>query len=444
MRSFVVSVVAIASLLAVPAFADSARIQQIRIAVKQAQTRIALDLTRAAEHKLFTLSNPDRVVIDIRPGRFASSALPLPKGAGAVKRIRGANRNDGTVRVVLDLEHPVRTRSFVLPPDERHGNRLVVDLEPLDARPSTARKTPKLAPARGRDIVVAIDAGHGGHDPGARGARGAREKDITLQISRRLAAEVDAQPGMRSFLTRRDDTYVPLRERMERARRANADVFVSIHADAFRDRRVRGATVYVLSEKGASDEASRRLAERENAAGTVGGVKLTGKDPTLASVLMDLSQNASLSASVDVGDEIMKEMGEFARLRKRKVQQAPFLVLKSPDVPSILVETAFVSNPDDERNLTSPRYQQRLAEAMLAGLRSYFYTNPPPGTLVASRVQAGAIPSEREYVIQRGDTLSEIADRYHISVRHIRAANKLRNDRIRVGQVLKIPGSQDI
>ncbi|HHQ14271.1 MAG TPA: AMIN domain-containing protein, partial [Chromatiales bacterium] len=431
-------------LLAMPAFAGPAQIQQVRIAVKQEQTRIALDLTRAAEHKLFTLSNPDRVVIDIRPGRFASSALPLPDGTGAVKRIRGANRNDGSVRVVLDLDQPVRTRSFVLPPDERHGSRLVVDLQPLDARPPTVRKAPKLAPARGRDIVVAIDAGHGGHDPGARGVRGAREKDITLQISRRLAAEVDAQPGMRSFLTRRNDTYVPLRDRMERARRANADVFVSIHADSFRDRRVRGATVYVLSEKGASDEASRRLAERENAAGTVGGVKLTGKDPTLASVLMDLSQNASLSASVDVGDEILKEMGEFARLRKRKVQQAPFLVLKSPDVPSVLVETAFVSNPDDEKNLTSPRYQQRLAEAILAGLRRFFYQNPPPGTLVASRVQSGAVPSEREYVIRRGDTLSEIADRYHISVRHIRAANKLRNDRIRVGQVLKIPGPQDI
>jgi N-acetylmuramoyl-L-alanine amidase len=217
-----------------------------------------------------------------------------------------------------------------------------------------------------------------------------------------------------------------------------------VHADSFRDRKVRGTTVYVLSNKGASDEASRRLAERENAADLIGGVSLVDKDKTLASVLLDLSQNASLSASIDVGDEILDELGEFARLRKREVQQAPFLVLKSPDVPSVLIETAFISNPEDERNLTSAAYQQRLAGAILDGVRDYFYTNPPPGTQVAQLASSGQRPIERQYVIRSGDTLSEIASRYNVSLRHIRSANNLRDDRIVVGQVLRIPQSQDI
>ena len=424
------------------AAADSARVEHVRLAAQEGRTRLALDLSRAVEHKVFTLSNPERVVVDIRPARFAAQALPLPNGTGAVKRVRGANREDGSLRVVLDLAQPMRPRSFVLAPDGRYGDRLVVDLEPA------AATTPvKIAPAAGtaaRDLVVAVDAGHGGKDPGARGARGAREKDITLEISRRLADTINVERGMSAVLTRRNDAFVPLRERMERARRAKADLFISIHADAFRDRKVRGATVYVLSQKGASDEASRRLAERENAAVLIGGVDLDKKDPTLASVLLDLSQNASLSASIDVGNEVLEEIGEFARLRKRKVQQAPFLVLKSPDVPSILVETAFISNPQDERNLKSTRYQQRLADAIVAGIRDYFYANPPPGTTIARLAANGPPPRDRQYVIRRGDTLSGIAYRYNVSVRNIRTANNLRSDRIRVGQVLRIPSAQGI
>ncbi len=433
--------------------AAAVSIDNVRIAAKDSQTRVALDLSGSVEHKVFSLppaaGKPSRVVIDIKSARIAPKVLPFPSGRGAVTRIRGANRPDGSVRIVLDLQHAAQSRSFMLAPNADRGDRLVVDLErdPAGTSANTSRSSPPAAPTKSepvgqRDLVIAVDAGHGGKDPGARGPKGTREKDVVMQIARRLAAEIDAESGMRAFMTRKGDEFVTLRSRMERSRAAAADLFVSIHADAFRDRRVRGTTVYVLSDKGASDEASRRLAERENAADLIGGVSLTDKDPTLASVLLDLSQNASLSSSIDVGDEILDELGAFAKLRKRQVQQAPFLVLKSPDVPSVLIETAFISNPQDESNLNSTGYQKRLATAILAGVRNYFYTNPPPGTRVAQLAKAGA-PAPREYVIRRGDTLSEIATRYKVSLRNIRAVNKLRNDRIVVGQVLRIPGPTD-
>ncbi len=457
-------------LLGWPALAAPAQIENVRIAARDQQTRLAIDLSRALDHKVFTLANPHRVVIDLRPGRFARSAQPLPAGVGAVRKIRGANRADGSTRIVLDLNQPLRPTSFVLPPDGRYGHRLVVDLVALNSAPSApiiaaspppeerveaaelpapaaSEPAPTPAPIPGpeqRELVVVVDPGHGGRDPGAAGQAGTREKHVNLQIGRRLAAALDAEDGMRAVLTRDRDEFLPLRERMVRARDASADLFISIHADAFRDRRVRGTTVYVLSAKGASDEASLMLAQRQNASAQIGDVGLMDKDPTLASVLVDLSQNASLSASIDVGESILAELGEFAHLRKRTVQQAPFLVLKSPDVPSLLIETAFISNPQDEKNLVSTRYQQRLADAILVGIREYFYANPPPDTRVAALAARGAKPVGRQYVIRRGDTLSEIAQRYQTSVRRIRSVNGIAGDRIRVGQVLKIPASQDI
>jgi N-acetylmuramoyl-L-alanine amidase len=461
--------------LCAAAVAAPTQIQDVRIATGDDRTRVALDLSRAATHKLFTLSNPSRVVIDIKPGRIVKQALPLPAGQGAVSRIRSANRRDGSVRIVLDLKDSIKPESFLLAADGARRDRLVIDLFPADASvPVTARvnKQPVLKPAApaaapstvvkemftppavkptvtrklpagGRDIVIAVDAGHGGKDPGARGPTGAREKDVVLRISKRLAEAINAEPGMRAVLTRDKDQFVHLRQRIERGRSAGADLFVSIHADAFRDRRVRGATVYVLSGKGVTDEAARRLAARENAAVLIGGVDLGNKDKMLASVLLDLSQNASLSASFAVGEEIIGEMGQVTKLRKRKVQQAPFLVLKSPDVPSVLIETAFISNPADERNLASSQYQAKMARVIFSGIRDYFYTNPPPGTRVAALARSG-YRAQSAYVIRRGDTLSNIADQYNVSVRRIRSENHLKNDRIRVGQVLKIPASQDI
>lgn len=426
------------------AVAGPVQVEGVRIATDSGRTRIALDLSEPAEHKLFTLSNPHRVVIDIKPGRIVKSALPLPAGNGTVKKIRSANRQDGTVRVVLDLDRPAKPRSFLLASNGRQNDRLVIDLLPIGSQPRV-KKAPVLTAARttGREIVVAVDPGHGGKDPGARGPSGVREKDVVLKISRRLAEIIEADPNMRAYLTRSSDRFVNLRERMERSRAADADLFISIHADAFRDRRVRGATVYVLSSKGAADEASRRLAEQQNE--TLGVVELDDKDPTLAGVLMDLSQNASLSASFGVGDEILQAIGQITKVRKQRVQQAPFLVLKSPDVPSILVETAFISNPTDEKNLVSATYRERLAQAIFAGITGYFSANPPAGSRMAVvQQQRPARSRELAHVIRYGETLSAIANRYDVSIRRIRSANNLRGDKIVVGKVLRIPSTQDI
>jgi N-acetylmuramoyl-L-alanine amidase len=315
-----------------------------------------------------------------------------------------------------------------------------VEASPKTA-PAPARPARDATPI-GRDIVIAIDAGHGGKDPGAHGPRGVLEKDVTLQLARRLADVVNAEPGMRAVLTRNRDEFIPLRGRMERARAAQADLFVSVHADAVRNRSVRGASVYVLNEKGATDEASRRLAARENAADLIGGVSLRSRDRTLASVLLDLSQNASLSSSIDVADDILAEMARVGTVRKPRVMQAPFMVLKSPDVPSVLIESAYISNPEEERRLDSHAWRSKLAGAIFSGIRNYFYDNPPRGTLVAElsrRRMAGTV----EHVIRDGETLSLLAARYDTSVPRIRAANGLASDRVVAGQVLRIPRDRD-
>ena len=279
---------------------------------------------------------------------------------------------------------------------------------------------------------------HGGRDPGAVGRGKTREKDVALVISKNLAARINAEPGMKAMLVRNGDYYVDHRDRMEIARKAKADLFVSIHADAVEDRRARGASVYVLSLKGASDEAAKRLAERENASSLIGGVSLAGKDPVLASVLLDLTQNASLSASLDVGKDVIDQLVKIGRVHRQTVQQAGFLVLKSPDVPSILVETAYISNPEEEKKLRSKSHQDKLAKAILAGIRNYFHENPPPNSLIALNQKPGQA-QEVSHVIRRGDTLSEIAEQYNVSMSAIQVVNRLSSDTVRIGQTLKIP-----
>jgi N-acetylmuramoyl-L-alanine amidase len=378
------------------------QVQGVRLVPPEgdAAQRVELRMTRAGDFNVFTLDGPDRVVVDVSRAALDRSALPLPTAGGFVRQVRAAHRPDGSLRLVLDVDRPVRAEARLSP--DPAGARLVVFLAgqgtavamPATARTETAPAAPPprpmaseprpAGPASGRDIIIAVDPGHGGHDPGAQGPTGVREKDVTLAISRRLVALIDAEPGMRGMLTRRGDQFVVLRHRMERARASNADLFISIHADAVRNRQTRGATVYVLNEKGATDEAARRLAARENAADLIGGVSLGDKDPMLASVLMDLSQNAALSSSITAGDAILDQLARVGALLRPAVQQAPFMVLKSPDVPSVLVETAFISNPQDERNLNSDRHQEKLARAILAGIRQYFTANPPRGTLMAA------------------------------------------------------------
>lgn len=415
------------------ALADTT-VDNVRIWSENDRTRVVLDLSNPVDHTIFTLRAPDRIVIDLEDSRLARALADLPAGAGSVRSIRSAVRADGKLRVVLDLNEAVRSRSFTVAPNSSYGDRLVIDLQQSGNLQAVRHASDAYTP--GRDIVIAIDPGHGGHDPGAVGQGRTREKDVVLAIGRLLAARINAEDGMRAILVRDGDSYVDHRRRMQIARDARADLFISIHADAVDDRRPRGTTVYALSLRGASDEAARQLAERENAA--VGGVSLEDKDDVLASVLLDLSQNAAISASMDVGGDVIRELGRVGQTHRSTVQTAGFLVLKSPDLPSILVETGFISNPSEERNLRSRDYQGRLADAILTGVRAYFYENPPPDTRIAMLARQEPARQVR-HVIARGDTLSEIAERYNVSASAIRRANRLSSDTIRVGQTLSIP-----
>ena len=411
-------------------------VENIRIWAENGKTRVVLDLSRSSEHTIFTLRGPDRLVVDLKAGRLSKSLASMPDGVGSVRAIRSAVRANGQLRVVLDLNQVVRSRSFTAGPNSQYGDRLVIDLQPSGNLHAVKRASEGYQP--GRDIVIAIDPGHGGHDPGAVGKGRTREKDVALQIARTLAARINAEAGMKAVLVRSGDYYVGHRKRMDIARKNKADLFISVHADAVDDRRAYGASVYALSLKGASDEAARQLAERENASLRLGGVTLADKDEVLASVLLDLSQNAALSASLDVGSKVIGELARIGKVHRRTVQQAGFLVLKSPDMPSILVEMAYISNPTEEKRLRDTRHQGRLANAILGGVRTYFYNNPPPDTRIAMEMRRTPVKRVR-HVIARGDTLSEIAERYNVSAAAIRAANKLSNDSIRIGQTLSIP-----
>ena len=287
-------------------------------------------------------------------------------------------------------------------------------------------------------IVVAIDAGHGGDDPGAIGPKRIQEKKVVLAISRQLKKIVDSQRGYRGILVRSGDYYIPLKKRPELAQKQRADLMISVHADAFNKPQAHGASVFALSHRGATSATARYLAQRENRADLIGGigsVSLADKDKVLAGVLLDLSMTATLTSSLDVGAEVVKSMGTVTRMHKKQVEQAGFVVLKSPDIPSILIETGFISNPTEARKLNSSSHQKKLAKAIFSGVRRYFGDNPPDGTWLAINNQKG----EKEYIISRGDTLSEIATRYNISVKELLRYNRLKSTRIKAGQRLKIP-----
>jgi N-acetylmuramoyl-L-alanine amidase len=411
-------------------------VENVRIWSENGKTRVVLDLSESVSHNIFTLRGPDRLVVDLKDGRLAAGFAAMPGGVGSVTNIRTGVLANGQLRVVLDLNENVRSRSFTAGPNSQYGDRLVIDLERSGALQTVKRASESYTP--GRDVVIAIDAGHGGHDPGAIGRGKTREKDVALAVSRELAARINAEHGMKAVLIRNGDYYVDHRRRMEIAHKNKADLFISIHADAVNDRRANGATVYALSLKGASDEEARLMAERENKSVQIGTVSLDGRDEVLASVLLDLSQSAALSLSFDVGSKVIGEMAKITKVRRRSVQQAGLLVLKSPDMPSILVETAYISNPSEEKLLRSKSHQAKLAKAILAGVRNYFYTSPPSGTQIALDVRRAPAGHVR-HKIARGDTVSELAERYDVSAAQIRSANKLSNDNIRIGQILSIP-----
>jgi N-acetylmuramoyl-L-alanine amidase len=376
---------ALIALCAGNAWSAAVAVKDIRLWAGPDSTRVVFDLSGPVSHTISSLQEPDRIVVDITAAHLASSIHSMPDGRGYVKQLRGALQRDGDYRVVIDLTGPANARSFDVEPNGSYGHRLVVDLTPgaggSTAGPPVAVKSTE--DAHGRDIIVAVDAGHGGPDSGAIGNRGTFEKNVTLAIAKRLAEIINHEPGMRAVLTRDGDYFIPLRERIIRARKYQADMFVSVHADAYRDRSVAGSSVYVLSARGASDEATRWLAESENSSDLIGGVSLQDKDDVLASVLLDLSQGASMSASIDAAERVLHQLDRVGNVRRPAVQHAGFVVLKSPDIPSLLVETAFITNPGEEAKLGNARHQQLLADAIHQGVREYFYTNPPPGSQIA-------------------------------------------------------------
>lgn len=438
---FNLSVALIALSAALPmgsiAAAASLQLEGVRMHEAPDYTRVVFDISAPVQYEMFTLDNPRRVVIDLSNTRAAAGFEPDLAGSNGerVRQLRGAARGNG-YRVVLDINMALQPKSFTLDPVAPYGHRLVLDLYESRAASEESKIVPK--PEGRRDVVIAIDAGHGGEDPGAIGPAGIREKDVVMKIAERLKRKIDAAEGFEAVMVRRGDYYLAHRERMAVARRARADLFVSIHADAFKSAEVSGASVFVLSDHGATSESARWLAEKENASdliGGVGNVSLDDKDDLVRKVIMDLSMDANRASSIEVGEAIVGQLGTIGRLHKKRVEQAGFLVLKSPDIPSILVETGFISNPPEARRLNSPDYQEKVANALFVGLRDYLSQRAPEGTLMAWRREQG----DQRHTVSRGDTLSGIAVRYGTSTRRLREANGMRGDVIRVGQVITIP-----
>ncbi len=399
-------------------------------------TRIVFDLTAQAQHSLIVLSDPGRIVLDIQDTRLRADLAKLNLGNTPISAVRSGVRDGDDLRVVLDITAEVDPRSFTLKANEQAGDRLVLDLYDQQATTAEVKKT--VQHAAKRDLVIAIDAGHGGEDPGATGPNRVEEKDVVLAISRELSALLEADPGFRPTLIRTGDYYISLKGRRDLARERQADLFVSIHADAFKRKEAHGASVYALSTGGATSTAADYLAQRENAADLVGGVSLSDKDDVLAGVLADLSMTSTLDTSLKLGGKVLGNVDSIARLHKRQVEQAGFAVLKSPDIPSILVETGFISNPQEADLLATTAYQKKMASAIHRGIREWFLAHPPSGTLLAWQKQQ----SGEEYIIARGDTLSGIADRFSVPLAELKSYNSISNSsRILVGQKLNIPKS---
>lgn len=385
------------------------RLIAVRVWPAEDYTRIALESRSEIRYKTMTLTAPERLVVDLEGVEFDSVLKFLPERVTAadpfIRHIRAGRNRPGVVRVVVELKQGTAPQVFTLQPIGAYGHRLVLDLyptEPIDpllaliekdspaaaavgdapvlqgsTRNVSRRRGAQPEPRVNRLVTVVIDPGHGGEDPGAIGRRGSYEKHVTLKIARNLKKQIDAEPGMRAVLTRNGDFFVPLHKRVQKARAVNGDLFVSVHADAFVKPDARGSSVFVLSERGASSAAARWLAKRENNADLIGGVKLASQDGHLARTLLDLSQTASINDSMKVGKAVLSELGGINTLHKPRVEHAGFAVLKAPDIPSILVETAFISNPDEERRLNDTRYQTKMARALLKGIKRYFDDNPP-------------------------------------------------------------------
>lgn len=392
-------------------------------------TRAVFDLSDEADYKLFELANPPRVVIDLDDSKLTSS-LAI-KNNKDIKKVRFST-DKSRVRIVLDLHDDLKSKSFLLKPTGEYGHRLVVDLRG-EQKPQV--KTLAEVTKPNRDVIVAIDAGHGGEDPGAIGPSGIYEKNIVLNISKELAKKINAEKGMKALVIRTGDYYLKHRKRFEKAREKGADLFVSIHADAFHSPKVNGASVYILNQRGASSEAAKWLAAKENESDQIGGVVIEDKKDVLSQVLYDLSQNAALEESHKAAKSVQSSLKQVVKLHGRGFGQANFLVLKSPDVPSMLVETGYISNPGDEKKLQDPKHIDKLTRQITQGIRNYFYQSPPPNTWIAAQAKSKKI----KHVVQSGDTLSDIASRNGITMAELKSINNKSSNRLLVGEVLYLP-----
>jgi len=476
------------SLFSASVFA-SITVDSLRVWRAPDHTRVVLDMSGAVNYQLFSLENPHRLVVDIinASNRASLSKPAFTEKNALVKRARSAVRNGDDLRLVFDLSSGAKPRSFLLTPNKGKPHRLVIDLydkntdtkktvntvagqSVSNASASTTNAIVKFKKRQLRDVIVVLDAGHGGEDPGAIGPRKTQEKVVVLDIAKRLATLINKERGFTAHLTRTDDYFMPLRKRRDKARELRADLFISVHADAFNKPQANGASVYALSRRGATSEAARFLAQQENEADLIGGVgdvNLEDKDEVLRGVLVDLSMTATVGSSLEIGKEVLKEMKGVARLHKKQVEQAGFLVLKSPDVPSILVETGFISNPKEEKLLSTSSYRQKMAKSIFKGVKDYFYAKPPPSSYVAWKkngskesdliisvagtsstlvTPAGTIvrsttPPVTNNIVHKvvsGDSLSAIGERYRVSVIKIKQLNKLKGNNIRTGQILTI------
>ncbi len=420
-------------------------VEGARLSAHADKVRFVLELSTASPYKVTQLSHPERLVIDIPNAKLQTNLEDILIKTKVIHTIRTA-KHPGYVRVVIDLNQSVILKNFTLKPEGQYGYRLVFDLYPKEkssAKPALAstlallsEPSPVLVAAPQyyqRDIVVIIDAGHGGKDSGALGPRGTKEKQVVLNVARKLQNLLDKQPGIKSVLTRDGDYYIALRERLARAREYKADIFISIHADAFNNSKSHGASVYALSQRGASSEAARWLATKENHS-ELGEVNLVDKEDLVREVLINLSQQVSSAQSLALGETILRSLSPIAKLHYNHVEQAQFVVLKSPDIPSILIETGFISNPQEENLLRNSVYQVKLAHAIWQGLRTHCLNSPPEGTYLAYVKQR-----KKTHVVKKGENLDKLAWEYGTTVSALKKANLLSSDILKINQALNIP-----
>jgi N-acetylmuramoyl-L-alanine amidase len=414
-------------------------IEGLRIWPSPDTTRLVFDLSDTPEYTYFTLKNPQRLVIDIEntPDNFDFSTIV--NESKLVKKVRYSTaKNSQSVRVVVELNKKLEKNIFALPPTAPYGNRLVIDLNDSDS--SAPQIVLNSKSTTDRDIVIVIDAGHGGEDPGSVGPSGSYEKNITLGIAKRLESLINKEKGMRAVMTRTGDYYISPNKRPQLARKHKADMFVSIHADAFTTPHPRGASVWVLSMKRANTELGRWMERTERHSELLGGaaeiIQDTANERYLAQALLDMSMDHSLTTSYNVSRDMIKHLSKVTKLHKKTPQAASLAVLTSPDIPSILVETGFISNPQEEKNLNWSQYRQRLAQSVFNGLRQHFTSSPPDGSLWAKWKQ-----EKRTHRVRSGESLSLLAQRYNVQISTLKKANNLNTDVVRIGQVLMIPST---